>query len=258
MNQDNSNRTGPLLGHSILITSGPTRAPIDSVRYIGNRSSGRLGTAIALACCQAGASVTLLAGTGSVVPDIRTLSAIVDKESHCYESAGQPCSIAIARFDTFDELGQLLERQLEPKRYTVMIQAVAALDYIPETVHDGKISSDKYELLIRMVRAPKLIESIKKRDPGICLIGFKLETGIDDESLVKRAEDLHNRSGADLVVANRIEEVSATRHRASLVSWPGGKRSVVGPLDDRGAIAMGIVDWLQQNRPVKDLSVHET
>lgn len=227
---------GDLDGKRILITSGPTWAPIDAVRYIGNRSSGRMGCALATVFARAGARVVLLTGPGGITPD---------------ESELGP-GLRVERFETLGELESSLEKHLQPRRYAVVAQAVAGLDYIPETVENRKIPSDRESLTLRLVRAPKLIERIKRLDPDILLIGFKLETGLDDEALFERVDDLHRRSSADLVVANRLEEVGESGHRAYLVSWPESLQVVRGPLDGREAIADGLVDWLVHTLPTTE------
>ncbi len=224
---------GDLNGKRILITSGPTWAPIDAVRYIGNRSSGRMGCALATAFARAGGRVVLLAGPGGVTPDASDLGP----------------SLQVEPFETLNDLELSLEKHLQPRRYAAVFQAVAGLDYLPETVETRKIPSNRESLTIRLVRAPKLIERIKRLDPDTCLIGFKLETGLDDRALFERADDLHRRSNADLVVANRLEEVGESGHRAYLVSWPEGLQVVRGPLDGREAIADTLVDWLAHTLP---------
>lgn len=221
---------GLLVGRKILITAGPTWAPLDAVRYIGNRSSGRMGCAVAEACLQANASVTYLAGPGSVVPK-------------AYEN------LTIVHFETLHQLAELLWRELDTGSYHAAIQAVAGLDYIPANVESGKLSSDRDEWVVRFVRAPKLIEQIKPHAPTIRLVGFKLESGLDEESLFARAEHLHQRSGADLIVANRLEEVSAEHHRAYLLSWPEDIQVLTGPLEGREAIAEAVVGWLAHQLP---------
>ncbi len=239
-----------LKDRNILITSGPTWAPIDAVRYIGNRSSGRLGTALAMACYEHGANVTLMAGPGSIVPEIETAPVCC---MHRGQNENEPRqSLIIIRFETFAELKEHLDRRLEPGYYDAVIQAVAALDYLPETETGGKIPSDREKITLRLVRAPKLIEAIKQKDPSVCLIGCKLEAGIDDETLLDRAEDLHRRSGAELVIANRMEDVGVQNHQAMLVSWPEDVRVITGPLDGREAIAAALVEWLAHNLPGKE------
>lgn len=240
-----------LTGQRILITSGPTWAPIDAVRYIGNRSSGRFGTAVADACWSAGAQVTFLAGPGSMTPSISPGAG--DRPD-----ARNGESLAIVRFETLDELAGLMDRQLKDGGYHAVIQAVAGLDFVPEGREEGKIPSDRDTLELRLVRAPKLIETIKRIAPDTVLVGCKLETGLDDDALVDRAEDLRTRSGAEMVVANRVEEVGASGHRALLVSWPEGIRVVMGPLDGREQIAAAIVEWLVHHLPTPREDSHES
>lgn len=220
-----------LQGKRIVIASGPTAAPIDDVRMILNRSSGRLGTTIALACARHGAHVIQLAGTPGLTADDLA-------------PAGHASGVEVIRYETIPDLKQALRNQASHTPDAILM-ASAVLDYIPAEQHAGKKSSSDDEWTLRLVRSEKLIERILEWAPGTCLVGFKLESGLTDEELVARAYDLIRRSGAELVVANHLQSISETGHSAFLVEDRTGHHpDHPTPLQSRDAIADALVNWL--------------
>ncbi len=212
-----------LEGKSILVASGPTTAPLDYVRFITNRSSGRLGSVIAHALCQHGANVEQLAGQRSV-----TVGSMYP--GHGFEN------LAITRFETVDDLKTLMRSRLESQIVDVVIMAAAVLDYIPERIEGKKPSCDD-EWTVKFHRGEKLIEQFQHWRPETLVVGFKLETGISEQELFKRAEQLMERSHAKIVVANRLEDVSHTDHTAYLVYKTNRGVNLSGPLASREEIA---------------------
>lgn len=220
---------------TILITSGPTFAPIDAVRSITNRSTGRLGSAIAYHLCQFGANVILLAGETSMTP------------LDCY-SGFQSNNLSIQKFYTVEELKNLIMSNLRQKKIDAVLMAAAVLDYIPVVHETGKHKSDRDEWTIPLKRGEKIIESIKSWSPESILVGFKLETKISLEELIRQAGNLIERSRSDFVVANRLEEIDSNRHVAYLIEpgeQPGGYRSS-NPLYTRDDISLAIARKLDE------------
>src|SRR4051812_12106116 len=141
----------------LLITAGPTWVPIDSVRHLANFSSGRMGATLARAAAAAGGSVTLLYGPG--------------RHRLSDEDRGR---MEVVDFTTFDELHGLVRERVGSRGYAGMIHAAAVSDYLPAERFEGKIDSGAAELVIRLVRAPKIADEIKRLDPEIVLTVFKL------------------------------------------------------------------------------------
>lgn len=174
----------------ILITCGPTWVPIDAVRVVSNISTGALGQRIALDCARAGAKVILLEG-----PVAMPLA----------PSSGGPAprSIRILKFCFFDELRTLLKQELRKEIHAV-IHAAAVADYKLKKSVRHKLPSAKKTLRLEFVATPKLIQTIKRLQPKIFLVGFKLEPLISLQSVKKKLKDLFLKADCDVVVANQL------------------------------------------------------
>jgi len=212
--------TGSLKGKKVAITSGPTRAPIDAVRYISNRSTGALGVAIAEQCLRRGADVTFFHGVGSLLPP---------------PAAG----LEIVEIETVDDLVSALRKKLPEGRYDVFFHAMAVLDYVPEKPLKDKIPSGQDVLSVRLVRTAKVIHLIKKLSPGTILVGFKLEVAVPKHVLAERARAMMKPSKADFVLANDLRTVERGRHTAYLLNAEGTFR---GPLRGKKTIAAALIE----------------
>ncbi|HKZ35709.1 MAG TPA: bifunctional phosphopantothenoylcysteine decarboxylase/phosphopantothenate--cysteine ligase CoaBC [Patescibacteria group bacterium] len=135
--------TTSLKGKRILITAGATREPIDSLRFITNPSSGKMGVALARAAARRGAEVKLL--------------------------------LAQRDFVTANQLVRLVKRLAA--KYDIMFHTAAVGDFSPEPVRKGKLSSKK-QLTLRLQPTLKILSQIKKFNPKICLVGFKADFGV--------------------------------------------------------------------------------
>jgi phosphopantothenoylcysteine decarboxylase / phosphopantothenate---cysteine ligase len=170
----------------ILITAGPTREPIDAVRFISNRSSGRMGIAIAQAAAAAGHDVTLLLGPVPVHASLH------DK-------------MRVYRFGSSAELKQILEAHFPDCDTLVMAAAVA--DYRMENTTDGKIKRESQsgrdaELTLRLQPTPDLVKAVAStRRPDQKVVAFALE---EPAELEARAVAKMTRKGVDAVVANPL------------------------------------------------------
>ena len=194
--------TDELQSRRILITSGPTRANLDAVRFISNRSTGRLGCAMAEEALDGGAEVTLVAGPESQVPA---------------ERAG----LDVVGIETVQDLVDALEERLPGGGYDAVIHAMAVLDYVPASPEQGKVRSGRDEWTLRLTKTPKVIRKIKGWVPEALLVGFKLEVGADDEALRAAATDSMQASGAELTVANDLEKIGADVHPALIIDRGG-------------------------------------
>jgi phosphopantothenoylcysteine synthetase/decarboxylase len=182
----------------LLVTAGNTQAPIDRVRCITNIFTGRTGAAIAQRAKQRGHTVTLMTSHPETV------------------SAPAPSRLTVHTYRTFDELRALMAGRIPNGKFDAIVHCAAVSDYLPTgvfasdgttpIVHSGKLKSDSPELWLRLVRAPKLIDSVR-RDWGFggVLVKFKLEVDIDDTKLLAVAESSRLQSGADLMVANTLD-----------------------------------------------------
>lgn len=183
---------------STLITAGPTREPVDAVRYLSNRSSGRMGVAMAIESARRGRPTTLLAGPVSVeIPSIDGLS------TH--------------RFETTAELLTLLETHFPQCAMLVMAAAVA--DFIPRRLSRGKASRLDGFKTVRLEPAPDLLKTMAGiRRPGQRLIGFALEHA---DQLTQRATAKMVRKGIDAIVANPMETMESDDTSAALLLADG-------------------------------------
>jgi phosphopantothenoylcysteine decarboxylase/phosphopantothenate--cysteine ligase len=206
----------PLRGRRVLVTGGPTPVPIDAVRRIVNRFSGRLASAISEELLLRGASVSLLLGAGSQPPP-----------------AWLPCT-PVPDYDAYRRL--VLAAVTEGLDAGVFSAGVA--DYRPRRPHPGKIPSGEQHLSLDLEPTAKVIDQVRAADPGLPIVSFKYLEGVQTEELLKVARGRLDRSS--LVVANRGEEVCDSAHAAWLVSRADEQR-----LEGKAAIAAGIADHLE-------------
>jgi phosphopantothenoylcysteine decarboxylase / phosphopantothenate---cysteine ligase len=181
-----------LSGSRILITAGPTHEDLDPVRFFGNRSSGRMGYAIASQALRRGAEVTIVSGPVH-------LPAPLGAELIRVRSAKEMHEAVMTRFDRFD----------------VVIMAAAVADYRPERISAQKIKKGD-SLKLELVRNPDILSDVgaKRAQRPSVLVGFALET----EDLEKAARDKLDRKAADLIVANEADAgLGGDTNRATLV-----------------------------------------
>ena len=171
-----------LRGKKILMTAGPTVEKIDSIRVITNQSSGKTGTLLAAELVSAGAKVTLIYGPGTSEP---------------------PKGAKIIRVNSVDEMNKAVKKCLK-KKFDIAIMSAAASDYVVKKTISSKIKSDKREINVKLVRAPKIIDSIKNKQKEIFLVGFKAETDISKRELLNHAKKKLKASNADMIIANDV------------------------------------------------------
>lgn len=188
-------------GRRLVITAGPTHEPIDEVRYIGNRSSGRLGIALADAAARAGWQVTLLLGPTSRTPaDSR---------------------VRVVRFRTTADLQCLLGEHFPNSDLLIMAAAVADYRPIPAPASaEGKLKRDAAGLTIQMEATPDLLAGCASaRRAGQVLVGFALEPR---SRMVESARSKLARKAVDYIVANPLETMDAETIEATVVGRDGG------------------------------------
>jgi phosphopantothenate---cysteine ligase (CTP) len=211
----------------ILITSGPTRAPLDAVRFFTNKSTGRLGSLIAEAAIQRGADVAFVYGRGSDLPTAR---------------GGQRDHLRLLPIDTVDDLIAVFRQEL-PTGYDAVVHAMAVLDFAPAEVREEKTSSDLSEWTVRLIPTPKAARLVKELAPETFFVGFKLEVGKPKGELVEIAKEWAARNRADLVVANDLRDIEGGNHIGYLVATGGHVMEVA---QGKEAIARALVDLLSR------------
>ena len=171
----------PLKGKKVLVTAGPTREAIDPVRYISNRSSGKMGYALAEKARDMGAEVVLVSGPVSLSP-------IPEVEINYIESA--------------DEMERVVTQYSPSADYIFMASAVA--DYLPKDVVDNKMKRSKNNLTLDLKLAPDILISIKDKTNAV-ITAFALETQFGDKEAKRKLRE----KGVDFMVLNYANEEGA-------------------------------------------------
>jgi len=200
----------------ILITAGPTWAPIDSVRVISNIATGKTGILLAQNLQRLGAKVTLVLGPAG--------DCSLNKK------------IKLIRFRFFDELKQIIRKELRAKEYDIVIHSAAVSDFKAARAIKGKLVSGRTHNL-KLITLPKISSDIRRYAPEARLILFKLESGIPDSELIKRSREMLKRQGANLAVANRAEPF----YRAFIT----GEDNIYAQVDSKEGLAEGLVSLLR-------------
>ncbi len=174
----------PLSGRKALVTAGPTFEPIDPVRFVGNRSSGKMGVAIALALAEQGADVSLVLGPSALQP--------------------RHPRLLVRRVETAEEMFAAASDVFPQADITVLAAAVA--DYKPAHAATSKLKKSADELRLELVRTPDIAASLGTRKrPGQMVVGFALET---DRELDNAREKLV-RKNFDFIVLNSLNDPGA-------------------------------------------------
>ena len=209
----------PLAGKRIVVTSGPTHEPIDPVRYIANRSSGKQGHAIAAALAKLGADVRLVSGPVNI-PD--------------------PAGVSVTRVETARQMMAAVEAAL-PADAGVFVAAVADWRTDGEAGQKIKKEPGKGPPALQMIENPDILATIghHARRPGL-VIGFAAET----QDVAENARKKLDKKGADLIVANDVS------HDSGVNAADGGKGGVMGGARNRVRIvtADGVEDWPEMSK----------
>jgi phosphopantothenoylcysteine decarboxylase/phosphopantothenate--cysteine ligase len=180
------NRAGAakdLAGERILITVGATREPIDPVRFISNRSSGRMGFALAEAARDRGADVTIVSGTTSITP---------------------PRDVDVIHAETAEEMANAVEQEIAGK--SVFIASAAVVDYRPITAATQKIKKTEQSLSLKLEKTPDILSHVAaKGREELLVIGFAAET----ENVLANAREKLRAKNLDVIVANDVSRTDA-------------------------------------------------
>ncbi|WP_029133648.1 bifunctional phosphopantothenoylcysteine decarboxylase/phosphopantothenate--cysteine ligase CoaBC [Sedimenticola selenatireducens] len=212
---------GPLAGVRVLLTAGPTREPLDPVRFIGNRSSGKMGFALARAFTGAGARVELIAGPV-------TLDTPAGVERVDVETAGEMEQAVMARVKGCD----------------IFVGCAAVADYRPDAVADQKIKKNSDRMEIRLVRNADILAGVAALPDAPFTVGFAAETQDPEEyAEKKRIAKRVNMIAANLVGA-RQGGFERDENALTLI-WDGGREQL--PMTDKVSLAEKLVSLIAEH-----------
>ncbi len=220
--QDFFNKKQDLADKKVLITAGPTHEKIDPVRFIGNYSSGKMGYALARACADRGAQVTLVSGPVNL--------------SLTHQN------VEIVKVESAKEMLEACHKAFPDSDIAIMCAAVA--DYAPDHYSDSKIKREKTEVpVIKLVKNPDIAATLgREKRPGQILAGFALET--DNE--MANAADKISRKNLDFIVMNSLRDPGAgfrtDTNKITIIKADG--TSVPYPLKSKTEVAQDIIDFI--------------
>jgi phosphopantothenoylcysteine decarboxylase/phosphopantothenate--cysteine ligase len=208
-----------LVGKKVLVTAGPTREALDPVRFISNRSSGKMGYALADAARQAGAEVILVSGPVSIaVPD----------------------GVNIVKVESAQQMFAATHEHIEG--VDIFIAAAAVADYRPANLEKQKIKKSAGEMSIDLVRAPDILASVAKINNGPFAVGFAAET----ENLRDYARTKLDKKNLDMIVANLVGENLGfdADNNAVEVYWRDGEQSF--PIATKSELADDLIKLVSE------------
>jgi phosphopantothenoylcysteine decarboxylase / phosphopantothenate---cysteine ligase len=218
--------TTPFSGRSIVVSAGPTREPIDPIRFLSNRSSGRMGYAVAAAAWRRGADVTLISGPTMLEPP------------------HGPTFVSVA---TAAEMQAAVHEAVVAADALVMSAAVA--DFRPANVHAGKIRKEHAPDAIQLEPAPDVLRGLLDLRPsGLAVVGFALET---EAGLTSARRKLESKALHMIVLNNALAPgagFEVTTNQVTIIDRDGGEAQL--PLMPKDDVAEAILDrlvrWLPQ------------
>ncbi|MBP7148412.1 MAG: bifunctional phosphopantothenoylcysteine decarboxylase/phosphopantothenate--cysteine ligase CoaBC [Acidobacteria bacterium] len=217
-------RSRSLAGVRVVVSAGPTHEPLDPVRFVGNRSSGKMGFAVAAAAVARGADVTLVAGPTAVAP---------------------PFGPRVLRVETALEMREAVRAAAAHADVVIMVAAVA--DYRPRAAAGRKISGKDQPLVLELVPNPDILaELCRQRRPGQVIVGFAAETG----DAVAKGRAKRERKGCDLLAVNDVTtagaEFGADTNVVALIGRDGAAEAL--PLMPKRAVAERLLDAVARLR----------
>jgi len=214
--------TGSLAGKKVLITAGPTREALDPMRFISNRSSGRMGYAMAVACIEAGAEVTLISGP-VCLPN--------------------PERVSCCKVESAEQMFTAVEAEL--KDTDIFIATAAVADYRPVQVADQKIKKQTSELLLSLEPTADILTMVSSQKSPPFTIGFAAET----ENVEHYARGKLEKKSLDMIAANQIGQQQdgspigyESEENALNVYWQDGEEHL--PLMQKSRLARELVELI--------------
>ena len=215
---------GPLRGKRVLVTAGPTFEDLDPVRYLGNRSSGRMGFAIAAEAMRRGADVTLVAGPTTVEPPPVREIVRVRSAAEMHEAV-------------MNRAGQM----------SIVVMAAAVADYAPERRAEQKVAKQGETITLTLKKNPDVLADLGRRrlseGHGPLLVGFAAET----ENVLASAAAKRERKHVDVIVANDVSRADAGFEvDANAVTIVGANGAESVPLQSKSGVASAILNHIER------------
>jgi len=213
---------GPLAGVRVLVTAGPTREPMDPVRFISNPSSGKMGYAVATEAARQGADATLVSGPVAL---------------------GDPPGVEVVRVTTAQQMHEAVKER--EGAVDVFVGAAAVADWRPAEPGDQKLKkSGLDELTVRLERTPDIIAAVARWEPKPVVVGFAAET----EDLLRHADEKLRDKGLDLIAANDVGRLDAgfavDANQITLIGTSGTQTEF--PMMSKAEVAAAILDRVQE------------
>lgn len=212
-----------MTGQKVLVTAGPTREPIDPVRYITNHSTGKMGYAIAKHCMQRGAEVTLVTGKTELA---------------------KPMFMNVIEIETAQEMFEAMKSCYEEQ--DIIIKSAAVADYRPANVAAEKMKKKDGDMCIQLERTTDILGYLgQNKKPGQFLCGFSMET----ENMLENSKEKLIRKNLDMIVANNLKQQGAgfgtDTNIVTLITKEGYQEL---PIMSKDEVAKELIDTIQKNR----------
>jgi phosphopantothenoylcysteine decarboxylase/phosphopantothenate--cysteine ligase len=222
-----ANSTGPLVGVKAVVTAGPTRERIDPVRFITNRSSGKMGYAVAEALRAAGAEVVLVSGPVALAT---------------------PTGVTRVNVESADDMLQAVQQHLHGAQLLVATAAVS--DYCAAQVAHEKIKKTNASLALQLARTPDILATVGAGPSPPFLVGFAAETDNVERNALAKLESKH----LDMIAANQVGDGLGfdKDDNALTVYWSGGKQELC--LCSKHALAKQLVGLIAEHYHLKRVS----
>lgn len=213
-----------LAGKHVVVTAGRTVEYLDPIRVITNNSSGKMGVAIARAAYRAGAEVTLIYGKGSATPPNGVRTVRVDTAAQMYKAT-------LAHANSAD----------------ILVAAAAVGDWEAHERASGKITTHGADTItVTLVPTPKIIDEVKKRNPGIFLVAFRAQHDLSREALLNDARARMKKASADMIAVNDVSHAGSgfeTDTNELILIYSDGRERTL-ELASKQVVAHGIIEAL--------------
>jgi phosphopantothenoylcysteine decarboxylase/phosphopantothenate--cysteine ligase len=205
----------------VLITAGPTQEPIDPVRFISNRSSGKMGYALAQAALDRGAEVTLITGPVHLPP---------------------PDNCTVMPIETAEEMNEAVQKMAPSMDLIIMAAAVS--DYTPATPKTSKWKKGEDAVILHLLPTPNILKNLRSQTDAV-LVGFALETEAGEKNALEKLQD-KNIDAIILNYANRPDSGFDADTNEGIFYLKGEKKGVTLPLETKSAMAQRILNLLYE------------
>jgi phosphopantothenoylcysteine decarboxylase / phosphopantothenate---cysteine ligase len=209
-----------LSGKSVVITAGPTQEMIDPVRYITNKSSGKMGYALAEAAAAAGANVTLISGPVHLTA---------------------PHNVRCINVNTAQEMLNAVQKEI--KHCNIFIAAAAVADYRCVDIAQQKIKKEKNNLVLQLERNPDILATVAKLAKKPFCVGFAAET----ENVIAYAKKKFKEKNLDLIIANQVGEDKGFDSNQNQVTVISAKSEKTFPLMSKKYLAAALIKLITEN-----------